>query len=181
MYGISTQVLLISGYAVFLTMVAACLEVAARHSHHRTRRSRTVGFLYQPELDMWKCPNGKNLYRAEVVRESTVVRYRAEPHHCNSCPIKNRCTDSEEGRVIEVESNSWVRSELRRFHRGLSLTLFLLADLMVLITLITQSNTSDEVLLGTLLFCITGVGIRLAARFFHSDETKSVPASSINS
>ena len=95
-----------------------------------------------------RCPNGKHLYRAEVIRESTVVRYRALAHQCNSCPIKNRCTDSDEGRVIEVQRDSWLESELRNFHRGLSLTLLLLADLILVVTILRQNDTRSQLLLA---------------------------------
>jgi hypothetical protein len=133
MHGIDVEVLLASGYAIFLAFVAAAFELAARHSHQRMRKIPTVGFSYHPELDIWKCPNGKYLYRAAAARESSVVRYRAQAHHCNSCPIKSRCTDSEEGRVIEIHTDSWLQAELRTFHRGLSLTLLLLADLILVL------------------------------------------------
>ena len=65
-------------------------------------------------------------------------------HQCNSCPIKNRCTDSDEGRVIEVQRDSWVESELRNFHRGLSLTLSLLADLILVVTILRQNDTQSS-------------------------------------
>ena len=118
MRGIDVEALLGAGYAIFLALVAAALELLARHSHQRTQRARTIGFSYHADLDVWQCPNGKQLYRAEAIRESTVVRYRALAHQCNSCPIKHRCTDSDEGRVIEVQRDSWLQSELRNFHRG---------------------------------------------------------------
>ncbi|MGC2112056.1 MAG: transposase [Candidatus Korobacteraceae bacterium] len=166
MSGIDVEALLGAGYAIFLTVVAAALELLARHSHQRTQRVRTVGFTYQSDLDIWKCPNGKHLYRAEVIRESTVVRYRALAHQCNSCPIKNRCTDSDEGRVIEVQRDSWLESELRNFHRGLSLTLLLLADLILVVTILRQNDTRSQLLLALPLLCITGAGLRLTPQFF---------------
>ena len=168
---IDFNVLLASGYSVFLALLAAVLELVARHTHRRTERIRTVGFLYYPDLDVWKCPNGKHLYRAEVNRESTAVMYRAQPHHCNCCPIKNRCTDSSEGRTIEVQPNSWLASELRNFHRGLSLLLLLLADLILVLTAIRKNSIWDEILLVALLLSITGTGLRLLSSFIrHAEE-----------
>ena len=173
MRGIDVEVLLGVGYAIFLALVAAALELLARHSHQRTQRVRTVGFSYHADLDVWKCPNGKHLYRAEVIRESTVVRYRALAHQCNSCPIKNRCTDSDEGRVIEVQRDSWVESELRNFHRGLSLTLLLLADLILVVTILRQNDTRSQLLLALPLLCITGAGLRLSPQFFRPARKKT--------
>ncbi len=170
MESLDISTLLACGYAVFLALLAAGFEFIARHSHHRTQRLRTVGFSYHSDLDLWKCPNDKYLYRAEVARESTAVIYRAAAHHCNSCPIKSRCTDSDEGRSIEVQPDSWLQSELRKFHRGLSLTLLLLADLILLATMVSRNNAADEILAALLLLCITVPGIRLASRFFRASN-----------
>ena len=170
MHGIDVEVLLASGYAMFLAFVAAAFELAARHSHQRTRKIPTIGFSYHPELDIWKCPTGKRLYRTEMTRESSAVRYRAQAHHCNSCPIKSRCTDSDEGRVIEVQRDSWLQSELRKFHRGLSLTLLLLADLILVVTMLRQNNMREQLILVLPVLCITGAGFRMFSNFFRPAE-----------
>jgi hypothetical protein len=165
MNGIDVEVLLASGYAIFLACVAAAFEIAARHSHQRTRKIPIIGFSYHPELDVWKCPDGKHLYRAATL-ESSAVRYRAQAHHCNSCPIKSRCTDSDEGRVIEVQTDSWLQSELRKFHRGLSLTLLLLADLILVVTILRQNNMREQLILVLPVLCISGAGSRIFSNFF---------------
>jgi hypothetical protein len=170
MQGIDVDTLLAAGYAVFLALVAAALELGARHSHLRMQRIRTVGFSYHPDLEMWKCPNGKPLYRAEVIRESTVVQYRAEAHHCNRCPIKSRCTDSEDGRIIEVRADSWLQSEMHKFHRGLSLTLLLLADLILVVTIVRHNDIRHRMLLTLTALCITGVGLRISSHFLRPAE-----------
>ena len=174
MRGIDVDALLGAGYAIFLAAVAAALELIARHSHQRTERLRTVGFSFHSELDVWKCPNGNQLHRAEAVRESTVVRYRALAHQCNSCPIKHRCTDSDEGRVIEVQRESWLDSELRNFHRGLSLTLLLLADLILVVTIMRQNDLRVRLLLAMPLLCITEAGLRLSRDFFRPAKKRTL-------
>ncbi len=173
MRGIEVEALLGAGYATFLALVAAALELLARHSHQRTQRARTIGFSYHADLDVWQCPNGKQLYRAEAIRESTVVRYRALAHQCNSCPIKHRCTDSDKGRVIDVQRDSWLQSELRNFHRGVSLTLLLLADLILGVAILRQNDTRNQLLLALPLLCITGAGLRLLSTFFRPDKTST--------
>lgn len=170
MHGLDVSALLASGYASFLAVVAAGLELVARHSHRRTQRIRTAGFSYHPALDLWKCPNGQHLYRAEVAPDAAVVRYRAQAHQCNSCPIKYRCTDSEQGRVIEVRAGSWLQSELRKFQRGLSLTLLLLADVILLVTILRQNSLPDRMLLVLPLFAITAAGLRLWSGLFPEAE-----------
>ena len=166
MHGIDIHALLAFGYAAFLALVAAALELVARHSHQRSERMRTTGFSYHPALDVWRCPNGQHLYRTEVVAGAVGMRYRAQAHLCNSCPIKHRCTDSEEGRVIEVQAGSWLRSELRKFQRGLSLMLLLLADLILVVTILRWNNLHDRMLLFLPLLCITGAGLRLGTGVF---------------
>jgi hypothetical protein len=168
MRGIDMSVLAACGYALFLAGVAATLELLARHSHNRSKRMRTAGFAYHADLDVWKCPNGKHLYRAEAALDSALVVYRAAPHDCKHCPIKSRCTDSDEGRTIQVQPDSWLQSELRNFHRGLSLVLLLLADLILAVTVVAKNKFNDDLAAGFLLLCITWTGIRLARDFFRA-------------
>ena len=46
MSNIHIEVLLASGYALFLVMVAICLEKLGRHSQQRSRQYQTAGFTY---------------------------------------------------------------------------------------------------------------------------------------
>jgi hypothetical protein len=165
--GWDTTGLLAAGYALFLALVAVALEMLARHSHHRTRKTAVQGFRYHPQLDMWQCPNEKFLFRAEATPESTTVRYRAHAHQCNSCPIKDRCTDSDQGRVIEVQPDSWMQSELRKFHRGVSLTLLVLADFILVVALTRDRQGPESWLLMGLVLCVSWAGIRSAATMAH--------------
>ena len=171
MHGIRMEVLLAAGYAIFLALVAGALELLARHSHERTRRIRTVGFSYHAEQDVWRCPNDKELYRLPQVGESAVVQYRAPAYHCNNCQMKIGCTDSDSGRLVEVHPDSWVQSELRRFHRGLSLALLLLASLILAAMLVTQRRVEDRLLLATVFLGISVIGCRLAWSFFRVRQT----------
>jgi hypothetical protein len=49
---VSPEVLLVTGYAVFLLVVAVALDRLARHSHARSERYRTAGFRYHPQQDV---------------------------------------------------------------------------------------------------------------------------------
>ena len=172
MHGIHREVLLAAGYAIFLALVAGALELLARHSHERTRRIRTVGFSYHADRDVWRCPNDKELYRLPQVGQSPVVQYRAPAYHCNKCLIKSSCTDSDSGRLVEVQPDSWIQSELRRFHRGLSLALLLLAALIVAAMLVTHRRVEDRLLLATVFMGLSVVGSRLAWSFFSSSANR---------
>jgi hypothetical protein len=50
--------------------------------------------------------------------------------------IKHLCTESEEGREIEHHPDSWLESEIARFHRGISLALLFLAGLLLVVEMI---------------------------------------------
>jgi len=153
--------MLYAGYAIFLLIVAGCLEAAARHSHRRSERMPLAGFRYDSKLDFWICPQQQMLVRAETDYARRVIVYRAPRHACNACAIKPRCTDSEEGRAIEQAPDSWLQSELRRFHRAISLTLFALAAVVVLVgILLSRSRLEQMSLAGVLAATVIG-GVKL--------------------
>ena len=163
------EVLFISGYAVFLVLTAGILELLARFSHRRAQKSSIVGFTYHPRLDVWRCPNNQLLHRAESGKHGT-IRYQAPAHHCNCCPIKDRCTDSDGGRIIEHRADTWFQSSLYAFHRGISVSLFLLADLMLVLEIARNRNLTVQITLALGVVCITAIGMRLVSRAARSRE-----------
>jgi hypothetical protein len=164
-FDLHTEVLLADGYALFLVGVAATLEFVARNSHHRSQRFRNAGFIYQPTIDDWKCPSGHHLMREKTDFERKITHYRAPAHKCNACAFKKYCTDSEEGRLLESRLDSWLQSELSRFHRGISLALFLLAFLLLLVELLRYRQGNDLVALLALLIPIGFAGSRHLVSF----------------
>jgi hypothetical protein len=126
------EALVLGAYALFLLLAAATLDVLARHSHHRSERYRTAGFRYHRHLDAWECPEGQHLWPHELDRERRLVRYRGRPQVCNACPRKATCTDYDDGREVVRFLDDWPRLEAGRFHRGLALTLVVLAAFMTL-------------------------------------------------
>jgi hypothetical protein len=167
MSGIDTEILVVVGYSLFLLAVAACLEGIARYSHRRSERLHVAGFRYDASADLWTCPNNEKLLRAEADYGRGTIFYRAAAHACNSCAMKSRCTDSTEGRVIEHRPNSWIESELRRFHRGISLLLVGLAAVLLFAELLRHSAQSDRFVAGGSLVLIVCYGLRLSAVLAH--------------
>jgi hypothetical protein len=155
-----------AGYAVFLGMTALALELLARRSHRRAEQYHAAGFRYDAGLDAWHCPTGKRLHRTEVRHDRRIVVYRAPAHHCNCCHVKTKCTDSNNGRSVERRLDSWLDSELRRFHIGISLTLLILAALILAIELALQAHESDRLVLSTALAIVIVPGIRIGFPFF---------------
>jgi hypothetical protein len=75
---------------------------------------------------------GIQLVQLSTDHQRQVTPYRAPPTACNSCSLKRNCTESAEGRVLERQWDTWIDSEIRRFHRGISLALLLLATVILL-------------------------------------------------
>jgi Transposase DDE domain len=154
----SLDALLAAGYAVALLASALALEWLSAHTHRRSVRYRTAGFVYRAEEDVWLCPEGEHLWPHELDHERRLVRYRARAHVCNCCPIKERCTDSDHGREVVRPLDPWPHSEAGRFHRVIALMLVVLAALVVVVALALNHRAADAALLGGLLGLCALVG-----------------------
>lgn len=170
--GVHVEVILAAAYAVFLIGVASLLEFLARHSHRRSESYRTTGFVYFQELDFWECPTGRQLLRTETDHMRRLVHYRASADACNACPLKKNCTDSSEGRLVLRRLDSWVESELRRFHRGISLALFLLATIILIATATRHSAARELLIVGFLLFPVGIIEAKLFALFLTQEHQR---------
>jgi len=156
MSSVHTEVLLAAGYALFLAVVAICLERLGRHTHQRSRQYRTAGFSYHPHLNVWECPAVQYLKLWAFDSQRRIAQYRAEAKSCNSCALKKHCTDSDDGRKLEDHPDSWLQSEIRRFHRGISLALLFLAGLILALEITLQTTATD---LAVLLISIVPVAL----------------------
>ena len=141
------EVYMAGGYAVFLLACAAALEWLSAHTHRRALRYRTAGFAYDEQLDAWQCPEGQHLWPHEFDHERRLVRYRAQAHICNGCPVKDACTDSDRGREVVRPLDPWPHSEAGRFHRVLSLVLVGLAGLVLVVEAARHHAASEAALL----------------------------------
>lgn len=141
MHGVSLEFILMLGYAIFLALIALLLELTARHAHRRSLGASTAGFTYHSDRDIWRCPQDQHLF--PIFSDSTkgVVIYRAPASACNSCRSKAACTDSNQGREIERKDLNRVKYGMKRFHRGFSLTLLLLAIVILVVELLRTNGT----------------------------------------
>ena len=168
--GVHIEVVLAATYAVFLAGVAFVLETLAQHSHKRSERYRNSGFIYFQKLDLWECPAGRQLLRIDTDYQRRIVHYRAPADTCNACSLKSNCTDSNEGRLLKSHSDSWVESELRRFHRGISLVLLLLASIILATEAVRNTAPRDLLILGCLLLPVGLAETKLFASFLRHQE-----------
>ena len=163
---IDIEVFLAGAYAIFLLIVALGLELVARHAHHRSRQMRVAGFRYHRQHDVWECPTGQQL--KPIATDYTMrrlVRYRAPAHVCNACSIKHLCTESDEGREIEHNPDSWLQSEIARFHRGISLALLFLAALLLVVEMLRHKRPMELLMLSGFLVPIALLGSQLSSTF----------------
>jgi len=149
--GLHVEVLLALIYALFLMAVAFFLELLARQTHKRAEAYRNSGFTYFQGLDYWECPAGHQLVQLKTDYDRRITYYRAPATACNSCSLKFNCTDSDEGRLLESRTGSWIESELRRFHRGISLALLVLATLILVAEIFRFAHPRDRAALAGLL------------------------------
>ena len=92
--------------------------------------------------------------------ELRIVRYRAPAHACNVCSMKRDCTTSDRGREIERQIGAWLNSEVRRFHRGASHVLRLLAALILGIAALRPAQQNDRLVLLSALAVMAAATMR---------------------
>lgn len=158
---VSAEVVVFSGYAGALLVIACVLDRLARHSHARSDRYRTAGFRYHPQHDAWVCPQDQMLWPTLYDEQQHLMRYRAKPSVCNACPVKRDCTSSPLGREITRPTEPWPHSEAARFHRGLVLVLIGIAVLLLMAMAIRHHGPGDLAVILLPLVC----SVLLAHRF----------------
>jgi hypothetical protein len=109
------------------------------------------------------CPAGQYLKLWAFDSQRRIAQYRAEAKSCNSCVLKKNCTDSEDGRKLEHHPDSWLQSEVRRFHRGISLALLFLAGVILALEMTPQTTASDLAVLLTTMVPVAVVATRLGS------------------
>jgi heme A synthase len=157
MAGLSLEFILMLAYAISLAFIAFLLEWVARHAHRRSLGAATSGFTYDPERDIWRCPQDQHLFPIFSDSAKGAVIYRAPAAACNSCRSKAACTDSDHGREIERRDLNSVEYGMKRFHRAMSITLLLLASLILIVELFRAGGLYPRIALISVLtlFCLT--------------------------
>lgn len=140
---------LVAGYALALVVVAWGFDLMAKRASHRAAGWRTGGFVYHPDHDAWKCPTDQWLWPTSFDPNNRVMRYRAKPAVCNSCPVKADCTTSPHGREISRQVDPWPFSEAGRFHRGIACAIAGLAFVMPLAQAALTHSTADVLVSAT--------------------------------
>ncbi|HMI30501.1 MAG TPA: hypothetical protein VK527_02095 [Candidatus Limnocylindrales bacterium] len=154
------EALFIGGYVAALLLTAMAMDWAARASHERIHRTKTIGFRYHSHLNAWQCSEGTLLWHQETDAVARVVRFHAKAEICNACSLKSVCTDSDEGRTLVRPLDDWPHSEMARFQRVISLSLMVLAVLLCCVEIARQSDAPVKVAFGASAFLSVALAVR---------------------
>jgi hypothetical protein len=174
MAGVSVEFMLMLGYAFALALIVFLLELAAGHARRRSLGVNTAGSTYHPGQDVWKCPQDQHLFPIFSDSAKGITIYRAPADSCNSCRSKAAYTDSTQGREIERNSLSDVESGIAKFHRALSLTLLVLASLILVVELFRAGSPYPRVLLASTLMLFCTFLVRLSVKLSQSGQHSPV-------
>ncbi|MDO5678483.1 MAG: hypothetical protein Q4G35_13390 [Propionibacteriaceae bacterium] len=148
---------LAAGYGLVLLAVAYGIDQFARRANHRMMEDRSGGFVYHKSHDAWLCPEDQWLFPRSFDPENRVMRYRGLPLVCNSCPVKDSCTESDDGREMRRHVDPWPASESARFHRGIACAVTVLAFLWpALTTFVVEHWTSQVLVIGVAVLILMG-------------------------
>ena len=120
MMGIEITAWLSAAYGVALLLVAYGIDLLAKRAQGSIQEQRDGDFVYHEDHDAWLCPEDQWLWPKSFDPDNRVMRYRGSPTVCNSCPVKDSCTSSDDGREMRRLVDSWPASESARFHRGIA-------------------------------------------------------------
>lgn len=140
---------LAAGYGVVLLLIAYGIDLLARRAHVANEEQQTRGFTYHEDHDAWLCPEDQWLWPQSFDPDNRVMRYRGSPSVCNSCPVKDSCTTTDDGRELGRAVDAWPSSESARFHRGMACAVAVLGVVFPVVTSFTVDHWGTQlVLLG---------------------------------
>jgi heme A synthase len=174
---VSIEFVLMLSYAVILAGAAFLLERLARHAHKRSLRISTVGFTYHPDRDIWRCPEKQHLFPVFTDFTKKTIIYQAPASACNACKRKEACTDSKDGRQVERQTSEDLEYGMQRFHRVFSITLLVLASLLLVIDMFEPAGIYPRIGLTVVLLMFLISLQRLVRSLLHPSPStlESIP------
>ncbi len=153
---LAPQTILACAYGPALLLVAYLIDALARRASQQIERNARGAFRYHEDHDAWRCPQDQWLWPTSFDPDHRIMRYRASPTVCNSCPVKSTCTTSHSGREVVRAVDSWPASEAARFHRGIACAVATLGILWPLTTALTDRSAIE---VGILLAVAAGIAV----------------------
>ena len=145
---VAPEVWMAGGYAIALVGLGHVIDWLARRAASMAEGGKVQGFKYHEDHDAWKCPEDQWLWPQSFDPDNRVMRYRATPTICNSCPVKDTCTTSHSGREIQRNVDVWPASEAAKFHRGIACLVVLMGLVWPLVTALSGPGATGLVVLG---------------------------------
>ncbi|WP_343708586.1 hypothetical protein [Mycobacterium sp.] len=164
----TTSAWLAAGYALVLVGIAWSFDAMARRASARAARWRTGQFVYHPDHDAWMCPQDQWLWPTSFDPQHRLMRYRALPAVCNSCPVKSTCTTSAHGRQISREIDPWPHSDAGRFHRGIACAVAGFGVVLPVATLAASHSVADVLVLVATMVIVVTAGLPLARHLWNT-------------
>lgn len=159
-------------YGPALLLVAYGIDQFARRAQVAHEKQQAPGFTYHEHHDAWQCPEDQWLWPQSFDPDNRVMRYRGSPTVCNSCPVKDSCTTSDDGREMKRMIDVWPASESAKFHRGIACAVTVLAAAWPLATAFTLDDVVPQLLLLAITLVIVLASLPL---WSHLRRTQAVP------
>jgi hypothetical protein len=164
----TTSAWLVAGYALVLVAIAWSFDAMARRASARAARWRTGQFVYHSNHDAWVCSQDQWLWPTSFDPQHRLMRYRALPAVCNSCPVKDTCTTSAHGREISREIDPWPHSDAGRFHRGIACAVAGFGVVMAVAMLVASHSVADVLVLVATMVVVVIAGLPLARHLWNT-------------
>jgi Transposase DDE domain len=74
-------------------------------------------FSYDAQHDQYLCPQGQPLLPFRTEYQAKKVEYRADAAACNACPLKARCTASNNGRQVHRSFHASYLERVKGYHQ----------------------------------------------------------------
>jgi hypothetical protein len=132
---IEIELWLIVGYVAAIAIGARLTEAVAKAHFRRGQGDAEHGFEYNQPRDEYHCLGGASLTLDSVHEAEKMAIYRAPVEHCGGCRLKAACTPLEQSRRIYRSLATWAETDVGRFHRWLSVLMFVAGALVSLAAL----------------------------------------------
>jgi hypothetical protein len=76
----------------------------------------TSSFTYDAERDVYVCPQGETLRLRWIDEKRQLKQYRARASACKACPLRARCTESKQGRIVWRSCHAELLDRVRARH-----------------------------------------------------------------
>lgn len=106
------------------TEIIAAVEAAGIRAYvplpdfdRRTPFFGKQAFTYDPHANAYTCPAGAVLPYYKTHFTQRVIYYRADPATCQACPLKAKCTESPDGRMVRRSFDEELLDRVRAYHQ----------------------------------------------------------------